>query len=91
MSEVIARSRSVRNRISSRRQTMLTARRSCRRPCSGTATRISATSFASMSALVAASVSRVTMLSASPVANAAPSGACASVPDASASRMVLPV
>src|SRR5215472_857300 len=39
-SEVIARSRSLRNLISSRRQTMLIARRSCLSPLSGTDTRI---------------------------------------------------
>src|SRR5215472_9327902 len=37
---VTARRRSLRNRISSRRHTMLIARRSCRRPLAGTATRI---------------------------------------------------
>ena len=74
MSEVTARSRSVRNRISSRRQTMFTARRSCPSPCSGRATLISATSAASVSAS-AATATCVTMLSASPLASVQPSGA----------------
>ncbi len=39
-SDVTARSRSLLNRMISRRQTMLIARRSCRRPLTGTATRM---------------------------------------------------
>src|SRR5580704_15560560 len=50
--DVMARSRSVRNLISSRRQTMLTARRSCRTLRSGTATLIVSVRASSSSVMV---------------------------------------
>ena len=90
ISDVTARSRSRRNLISSRRHTMLTARRSERRLRSGTATRI----WAARPLVRGRDPARLGGLGCH--AHRLPRIRCAicrmwSVPDASASRMVVPV
>jgi hypothetical protein len=89
ISEVTARSRSRRNLISSRCHTILAARRSERRLCSGTATLICPARAASSSARTAGVVC-VAMIYRLP-RMCATIWRIASAPPASASRMVFPV
>ena len=89
ISEVTARSRSVRNRISSRRQTIPVARRSCRNPLSGTATLIASVSGAPVAAAASVVVGVAICYRLRPKRCAM--ARMASAPVASVSRIVRPV
>jgi hypothetical protein len=93
ISDVTARSRSRRNLMSSRRHTMLTARRSDRRVCWGTETLIRPARAAASALATAASVSvdRVVAIGHRLPRKWATIWRIASAPVPSASRMVLPV
>ena len=90
-SDVMARSRSVRNLISSRRQTMLTARRSARMLRSGTATLMSSVRSRSLGLGAPAAVFRCHVATRYLLPNRVAILRLRSPIEASASRIVLPV